>query len=631
MQRHPVREARVGGSVTATIELAADGSATLRSTEPLADFPARITDRLEHWASRHPDRSFVARRGASGEWQNVSYGAMVANAQAIGAALLQRGLSVERPVMILSGNGLEHLMLAMGALWAGIPHIPVSVAYSLLSTDFAKLRHIVALTTPGLVFADSPAYARAIAAVLPADCEVVLAQGELPGRAATAFAELLRSAPTDELAAAHREVGPDTIAKILFTSGSTAMPKGVVNTHRMWCASQQMLSQCMAFLNDEPPLIVDWLPWNHTFGGNHNVGITLYHGGTLYIDDGKPIAGAIEATLRNLRELSPTIYFNVPKGFEEIALAMDREPALRDSLFRHLNAFMFAGAGLSQAVWDRIDGHAVAATGARVRFITGIGMTETGPSGTLAVGPDARSGEIGLPEPGLTLKLVPCAGKTELRIKGPTVFPGYWRAPAQTAAVFDDDGYYRTGDAVCFIDPAHPEQGLRFDGRIAEDFKLSTGTFVSVGPLRARVILEGDPLVHDVVIAGIDRDEVGLLVFPRVDDCRRLAGVPATAPILEVLGHIKVREAFQQLLDRLWAEGSGSASRPARLLLLAEPPSLDGEQTDKGSVNQRSVLARRTADVDRLYAALRGDHEVLFASSAFDPAAKVATFHTEGQ
>jgi feruloyl-CoA synthase len=616
-----VRPARVGGSIDASREVRADGSVLLRSTEPLADFPLRITDRLEHWARVAPDRTFVARRGADGEWVRITYAQMLDRAQRVAQALLERGLSAERPVLILSGNSLEHLTLAMGALWAGVPHVPVSVSYSLLSTDFAKLKHIIASTTPGLVFADAPAYERAITAGVPADCEVVLGTGKLESRASTEFGNLLRTEAGDAAQRAHSAVNADTVAKILFTSGSTALPKGVPNTHRMWCASQQMLAQCMAFLTDEPPVIVDWLPWNHTFGGNHNVGITLYNGGTLYIDDGKPMPGAIETTLRNLREISPTIYFNVPRGLEEIANAMDREPQLRASLFRRLKAFMFAGAGLSQAVWDRLDQHAVAECGERVRFITGIGMTETGPAGTLAVGTDAHSGFLGLPEPGVQLKLVPSGGKTELRIKSPSGFAGYWRSPELTREAFDEEGFYRTGDAVRMRNPDDHREGLVFDGRIAEDFKLSTGTFVSVGPMRTRVILEGDPLVQDVVITGIDRDEIGLLVFPRVEDCRRLAGLPAGTGAAEIVAHRLVRQAFAALLGRLWAQGTGSSSRPSRLLLLAEPPSVDGELTDKGSVNLRSVITRRAGEVEALYAARPGDARVIFPTEAGSTAA----------
>jgi feruloyl-CoA synthase len=596
------REAHVGGCLQAQVESRPGGVVMLRSTEALQAYPRRITDRLEDWAKEAPDRTFVAKRGPDGEWRRISYAQMLERVQRVGQALVERGLSAERPVAILSDNDLEHLTLALGAMWAGIPYTPISPAYSLVSTDFAKLRHIVATTTPGLVFASTPAYARAIAAVMAPDIEVVLSSGEVEGRRTTSFDSLLAVQPGPEIASAHATTGPDTIVKFLFTSGSTKEPKGVVNTNRMLTANLQMIRQAFAFLEDEPPVLVDWLPWNHTFGGNHNVGIALYNGGTLYIDDGKPTAGGIAETLRNLREISPTIYFNVPKGFEEIALAMDHDEVLRETLFKGVKAFMFSGAGLSQAVWDKLDAHAEAAIGERVRMLTGLGMTETAPSCTFALGTDVRSGHIGLPCPGVEVKLVPVDGKTEIRFRGPNVMPGYWRAPEQTAQAFDEEGFYRTGDAVKFVDPSNPQRGLLFDGRIAEDFKLSTGTFVSVGPLRARVILDGAPCVQDAVVAGLNRDEVGLLVFPRVDECRKHAGLPADVPAAQALRHPAVQAFFQQLVDRQWRAGTGSANRVARAHVLLDPPSIDkGEITDKGSINQRAVLSHRTAIVDALY------------------------------
>ena len=600
------RQAEVGGVLHATLETRPDGTQILRSTDALGDFPVRLTDRLEHWATTAPDRVFVARRGADGAWITITYAQMLDRAQRVGQALLAHGLSAERPVAILSENDLEHLTLALGAMWVGVPYAPISPAYSTVSQDFGKLRQILDTLTPGLVFAsDGAAYGRAITACLP-DAAVVLGRGELPGRDHETFASLLATPIGAEAAAAHAAVGPDTIAKFLFTSGSTKQPKGVVNTHRMLCANLQQIRQCFAFLASEPPVLVDWLPWNHTFGGNHNVGIALYNGGTLYIDDGKPTPAGMAQTLRNLREIAPTIYFNVPKGFEEIANAMDHDEPLRRTLFSRVKAFMFAGAGLSQAVWDHLDHLGEQTVGERIPIFTGLGMTETAPSCTFALGTDVQSGDIGLPVPGVEVKLVPNAegsGKTEIRFRGPNVMPGYWRMPEQTAEAFDDEGFYRTGDAVVFKDPANPLNGLRFDGRIAEDFKLATGTFVSVGPLRAKVVLAGDPMVQDVVVAGLNRDFIGLLVFPRVADIRRKFGLADDLTVAQVLAAPAVREAFQALMDRLWTEGTGSATRPAAALLLAEPPSIDrGEVTDKGSINQRAVLAHRTAEVERLYA-----------------------------
>lgn len=622
------RDIRVGGCLAADVEQRPDGAMLLRSTEALQSFPERLTDRLEHWAREAPDRIFVAKRekcdtpprntgsgpspGSGGPWRTITYAQMLDRAKAVGQALATRNVSVDRPIIILSDNDLEHLTLALGAMWVGVPYTPVSPAYSLLSQDHGKLRHIAGTLTPGMLFASGPEYAKAIAAVATPDMEVVLTEGELEDRRSTRFDELLATRPGSEGEAAHARIGPDTIVKFLFTSGSTKQPKGVVNTHRMMCANLQMIRQAFAFLQDEPPVLVDWLPWNHTFGGNHNVGITFYNGGTLYIDEGKPTAAGIGETLRNLREISPTIYFNVPKGFEEIAAAMDHDDTLRESLFRRVKAFMFSGAGLSQAVWDKLDAHAERTMGERVRVLTGLGMTETAPSCTFALGTDVRSGHIGLPCPGVEVKLVPTQGKTEIRFRGPNVMPGYWRAPEQTAEAFDEEGFYCTGDAVKLVDPADPQRGLMFDGRIAEDFKLSTGTFVSVGPLRARIILDGAPCVQDVVVTGLNRDDIGILVFPRLDECRKLAGLGADVPAGEVLRHPRLREFFQQLVDRQWQAGTGSANRVARAHVLADPPQIDkGEITDKGSINQRAVLAQRSALVDLLYSHSTGGDDVI--------------------
>jgi feruloyl-CoA synthase len=595
-----------------TVERDAQGHLVLRSTEALGDYPLRLTDRLEHWANVAPQRPFVARRDpdvpGGGNWTFISYADMLDRARRIGQALVARGLSAEKPVAILSDNNFEHLALTMGAMWAGVPVAPISSAYSLVATDYAKLRHILGTITPGLVFASGPAYAAAIESTCSTDVEVVLAAGSLRDRPTTAFADLLAATPDERIDAAHAAVGPETIAKFMFTSGSTKQPKGVINTHRMLCAGQQMLRQTLAFVADTPPVLVDWLPWNHTFGGNHNVGLVLYNGGTLYIDEGKPTPAGIAATLRNLRDIAPSVYFNVPKGFEEIATAMDSDVALRERLFSRVSAFMYAGAGLSQAVWDHLDRHALETVGERIPIITGLGMTEMSPSCTFAVrAAIVRSGHIGLPCPGVEARLVPDGdgpfAKSEIRFRGPNRMPGYWREPELTSQAFDEAGFYRTGDAVRWVDDADPSQGLAFDGRLAEDFKLDTGTFVSVGPLRTRVIAECGPLVQDVAVAGLNRAEIAALVFPRLDECCRRAQLPPHADAHDVLAHPAVRAAFQLAADRLWRSGTGSANRVARLLLVAEPPSLDrGELTDKGSINQRAVLSNRAALVDAAYA-----------------------------
>ncbi|HZV93357.1 MAG TPA: feruloyl-CoA synthase, partial [Caldimonas sp.] len=522
----------------------------------------------------------------------------------------------ERPLAILSDNDVEHLLLALGAMLAGVPFSPISPAYSLLSQDHGKLRHIVGVLTPGLFYASGPEYAKAIAAAAPADAGIVLGEGTIDGRRSESFAQLAATRPTPAVDAAHDAVGPDTIAKFLFTSGSTKLPKAVINTQRMLCSNQQMILQSFPGLGRTPPVLVDWLPWNHTFGGNHNIGITLYNGGTLYIDEGKPTPALIGETLRNLREIAPTIYFNVPKGFEEIANALEVDEQLRKTLLSRVTMFFFSGAGLSQPVWDKLEAVSVAHCGERIRMLTGLGMTETAPFAICANAHQVKSGHIGLPAPGVEVKLVDDGGKREVRYRGPNVTPGYWRNPEQTAASFDDEGFFMSGDAARPMDAADPGRGFVFDGRIAEDFKLATGTFVSVGPLRARIIAAGDPMVQDVVIAGINRNEIGILIFPRPDACRAYAGVDGAMPMREVLRQPKLRAFFQRLVDVLHSQGTGSATRVARAVVLVEPPSIDkGEITDKGSINQRAVLTHRDADVVRLYLGT-GDDIILPAGKA---------------
>jgi feruloyl-CoA synthase len=611
------RDVPLGGSLEAAYTRRADGSTLVVSTEALRPYPARLTDRLLHWAAVAPERTLAAKRHAEGpqrgQWRRVSYAEALQAARAIAQGLINRGLSAERPLAILSDNDLEQLLLGLGAMLAGVPYAPVSPAYSLVSKDYGKLRHVLGVLTPGLVYAtNGAAYATAITQAVPADCEVMLARGAVDRRATSRFEDLLATSPTAQVDEAHAKVGPETIAKFLFTSGSTKLPKAVINTQRMLCSNQQMILQCFPSLGDTPPVLVDWLPWNHTFGGNHNVGLTLYNGGTLYIDDGKPTPALVGETLRNLREVAPTVYFNVPKGFEELANAFETDAALAERFFSRVKMLFFAGAGLSQPVWDKLDRMAEAACGERIRMLTGLGMTETAPFAICANAYEVKSGHLGLPAPGVELKLVPEGDKVEVRYRGPNVTPGYWRAPEQTAECFDDEGYYRSGDAVKPIDPERPERGLAFDGRTAEDFKLSTGTFVSVGPLRAKIIAAGDPYVQDVVIAGLDRADIGILIFPRPDTCRALAALPADAPLAAVLQAPAVRETFQRLVDTLHAGGTGSATRVARAMLLVDPPNIDrGEITDKGSINQRAVLMQRDALVQALYAVPPDERAIL--------------------
>jgi feruloyl-CoA synthase len=600
----PVRRVPVGAAEV-LVERRPDGTAILRSPEPLAAYPAKLTERFAHWARTAPDRVFIAERDPAGAWRKLTYGEAFARFRAIAQALLDRELSPERPVAILSDNDVEQALLALAAMHVGVPFVPVSSAYSLVSTDHEKLRYVFELLTPGLVFAaDGAKFARAIGAVVPAGTELVVTRGEVPGRTVTPFAALEAARPSGAVDRAHSAVGPDTIAKFLLTSGSTGNPKAVVNTQRMLCSNMQMIAQTLPFVLDPAPVLVDWLPWNHTFGGNHNFSLVIYGGGTLYIDDGKPVPGLIEKTVRNLREIAPTVYFNVPRGFEELVPYLRREPALRAKLFSRVQMLFYAGAGLAQPVWDALDELAVEACGERILWVTGLGATETAPSVTFTRGDGVRSGMIGLPVPGVEVKLAPDGDKIEIRVRGPSVTPGYWRQPELTKAAFDEEGFYRLGDAVAWVDANDPRKGLVFDGRVAEDFKLATGTWVSVGPLRAKFIAFANPYVQDVVFTGLNQDWLGALVFPRLDDCRALApDLPAGAPASEVLAHPAVRAKFQALLDAFAREATGSSTRIVRAILLDRPPSIDASEiTDKGSINQRAVLKARAALVEELYA-----------------------------
>ena len=576
------------GPASVTLEAGADGAWLLKSPAPLGPYPSRLTARLAYWANEAPERTFVAKRLPTGEWRRITYANALEYARRIGQGLLDRGLSAERPLMILSENDLEHAMLALAALHVGVPFIPVSPAYSLVSQDHSKLRFVAALMTPGLVFAsDGARYERAIGSAIVPGTEIVFTQSAIQGRVATQFGELASTHPTARVDDAHAAIRPDSISKFLLTSGSTGMPKAVIHTQRMLSSNLQMIVDCLPFLAEEPPVLVDWLPWNHTFGGNHNFGLALYNGGTLYIDEGKPVPHLIGETLRNLREIAPTVYFNVPRGFEEIALALHADRDLARNFFSRVKMLFYAAASLAQPIWDSLHAAAEKTCGERILMITGLGMTETAPFAVCANWEAGQSGGIGHPAPGVELRLAPVGDKLEVRYRGPSVTPGFWRREALTRESFDADGFYKSGDAARFLDPADPQKGLVFDGRIAEDFKLSSGTFVSVGPLRARIISAGTPWVQDAVIAGHDRREVTALIIPR-------AGTQNTPAL---------RRACQKVIDAVALDATGSASHVARAVLLAEPLSIDaGEITDKGSVNQRAVLKARAALVEDLYA-----------------------------
>jgi len=591
------------GDPSVSIDRRADGTIYLNPKAALGEYPVRLTDRLHHWAGAAPDRIFMAERDAGGGWRQITYGELLAASRHIASSLLARGLSVERPVVILSGNSIDHALVGFGALYAGIPFCPVSPAYSLVSKDYGKLSYLMKLLTPGLVFADdAEKFTEALHANVPGETEIAVSFGALRNRDATLLADLMARPIHPELDAVHRAIGPETIAKFLLTSGSTGNPKAVINTQKMICANQVMIRETMAFLKDEPPVIVDWLPWNHTFGGNHNIGLTLYNGGSMYLDAGKPMPGGIEETVRNLREISPTVYFNVPKGYESLLPYLRDDSSLRKKFFHRLQAMFFSGAALSPFVWQSLDELAVQETGFRVPMLTGLGATETAPFFMSANPLTSRSGHVGLPVLGNEAKLVPNNGKLEVRARGPNVTPGYWRQPELTAAAFDEEGFYKFGDA---IKPALADDlaaGFDFDGRIAEDFKLASGTWVSVGPLRARFIAACTPLVRDVVIAGINRDEISALVVLDLDGCRLINPTLPFDDIATTAADPLIREAFRQRFAKFLASSTGSSTRITRALLLDAPLSIDrGEVTDKGSINQRAVLDHRSHLIEMLY------------------------------
>ena len=587
------------------VERLADGGMILRSPVPLGELPRSLGVWLMHWAERAPDRAFLAERAgapAGQGWRTLSYAQALAQVRAVAQALLDRQLSPQRPIVILAENGIDHAVMALAAMHVGIPIAPVSTAYARLSRDFGKLKHIVALIEPPLVFVDDPArYADALAAVDFGGAEIVSGRG---ASEMAAFAELVATEATDAVDRAHAAVGPDTIAKVLFTSGSTDLPKGVINTQRMLTANQESIALVWPFLTDAPPVIVDWLPWNHTFGGNHNFNMMLRNGGTLFIDEGKPAPGLIERTANNLREVAPTLYFNVPRGYGMLLDRLEADDALSRNFFSRLGMIFYAAAALPQSLWERLELCSLKACGEIVPMISSWGTTETAPMVTAVHFSIARAGVIGIPAPGNELKLAPREGRLEMLARGPNVAPGYWRRPDLTAAAFDAEGWYYSGDAALLADPADPAKGVVFNGRVAENFKLSSGTWVNVGMLRVAVLAAASPLLDDAVVTGHDRDEIGLLAFANLAACRGLcpdlAGDSAPA---EVFGHPKVRADLADRLARYNAEAGGSSTTVTRIFLLSEPPSIDANEiTDKGYINQRAVLQRRAHLVERLYA-----------------------------
>ncbi|WP_460233544.1 feruloyl-CoA synthase [Aurantivibrio plasticivorans] len=596
------------GSMQCEQVVRADGCTIVSNTTPLDEYPITLLDRLVFWAGEKPDHTFIAERsgGDGTPWRKLSYRTALDQVRHIASRLAVEDLSAERPVAILSGNSIDHALVALAAMYIGVPYAPLSPQYSLISTDYSKLKHCLNLITPGMIFVDDGSlYEKAIAASADDSVNVLVTKNLLQNRASHLLSDFLDTDISPSIDELHGNIDGDTIAKFLFSSGSTGKPKAVINTHKMWAANQQMIKQALPFIDENKnggvsPVLLDWLPWNHTFGGNHNFGITLFNGGTLYIDNGKPTPNGIASTVANLKEVSPTVYFNVPKGYEELVKYLETDDALCESFFKNVSMLFYAGAGLSQPVWDALEALSLKTTGEKVIIVTGLGSTETAPSALFTTGDNGFAGWLGLPVSGVDAKLVPAGGKTEIRFKGDSVTPGYWREPKLTENAFDEEGYYRTGDAVLYVDKNDLNRGFSFDGRISEDFKLDTGTWVSAGPLRAQFLNQFGNLVADVVIAGRDKPAVSALVFPDYSVCRQLAGGAQSE--VDIANNDNVKAKFSALLKELAKGATGSSNKVIAISLQTRAPELDAHEiTDKGSLNASAIQSNRADVIDSLY------------------------------
>ncbi len=583
-----------------------NGGVILSSPTALATPSATVSDMLHYWAQEAPERTFLAERDEDGGWRTLDYSHVLRSVRSLGQALIELGLDAEHPVMLLSGNSIDNALVQLAAMEIGVPVAPISPAYSLLSADLAKVRYIHELLTPGLVYAaDGSAFERALQVLAPE--RSLVSANPRPGD--TVLSDLLGTPPGEKLDRATGRVEPDTVAKVLFTSGSTGMPKGVKNTQRMLCSNQQAIVQLWPFLRDRPPVILDWLPWSHTFGGNHNFNMMLFNGGSLYIDGGKPAPGLFETTVANLRDVRTTMHFNVPAGFAQLIPHLQSDGDLRTTFFADLDVLFYAAAALPQNLWEQLEELSSEARGARVRMLSAWGSTETSPMASTVHFTIERAGVIGLPAPGTEIKLAPIGKKLELRVKGPNVTPGYWRQPELTESAFDEDGYFKMGDAGRLADPGDASKGIVFDGRIAENFKLASGTWINVGELRVAMVAACAPLVLDMVLTGHDRGEIGVLVFPNLAACQKV--VPRATedtPVHELLTDRTIREAIADGLRGYNRQNPSSSRRVARALLMAEPPKIDANEiTDKGYLNQRAVLDERSDLVEQLHAEDGGD------------------------
>jgi len=579
------------------------GVFVLRSPMKLEPCAATLCQHLGYWAGKAPDRPFLAQRDDTGGWRKISYSDALRQARSVAQSLLDRAITPDRPIMIISDNSIDHALLMLGGLYAGIPAAPISPPYALMSGDFGKLRHCFEVLNPSVIYVpDAERFAKALGALDLDGVEVLTSANPDAAIRATSFPPLCQRAPTPQVDEVMAALTPGTIAKILFTSGSTGMPKGVINTHRMLCSNQQALAQIWPFLEEKPPILVDWLPWSHTFGANHNFNLVLRNGGTLYIDGGKPAPGLIDTSIANLKDVAPTIYFNVPRGYDQLTPYLEADPAFRDHFFSRLDTLFYAAAALPQKLWERLENLSIEARGNKITMTSAWGSTETAPLATGVHFAIDRAGVMGLPVPGTELKMVPNAGKLEIRVRGTNVTPGYYKRPDLTREAFDEDGFYRIGDAAMLADPDDPAQGIVFDGRVAEDFKLLSGSWVNAGNIRIAAISAADPMVQDAVVTGHDRDEVGLLIFPNTAQLARVADLAADTPISEFNANKAVRDALKDAFARYNSDHPASSRRIARMLITAEPADLDkNEITDKGYINQRAVIENRAGLIDKLY------------------------------
>ena len=606
MQESPLRPVKLW-SPDVDWERRDDGSILVWQNGSLNDYPKRLSDRIHHWARLRPDHTWMAERdGRDGPWQRVSYAQMLDHVRAVGQALLDLGLDTDRPLVILSGNSTAHGLIALGAQYVGIPSSAIAPAYATSGGGFGKLESVRDQITPGAVFAeDTTPFAAAIAAVFPG-LPVIGRRG--PGVTLT-WDTLLATPVTEAVDTARDGTGPDTIAKFLFTSGTTGSPKAVIQTQRMMCVNMEQMTDCYAYLRDEPPVILDWSPWNHVAGGNLCFNTAIYNGGTFYNDSGRPTRDMIANTIRDIREVKPNWYWNVPFGYEMLVEAMDEDPSLADAFFANLKLKYYAGAAMARHTWDALERLAVKSTGERILLATGLGATETAPFALFNTDPAAPAGCIGVPAREILLKLVPAEGKWEARIKGPNVTPGYWRNAKLTEEAFDEEGFYCLGDAFKFVDQDDPSKGFMFDGRVAENFKLSTGTWVGVGALRAKLTDALGGLARDAVIVGEGEDSLGALLVPFRPAIEKLVPGGADLPDEQLFSHPALRPVIAERLAAYNATATGSSLRVPRVMMMVAPLSMDkGEVTDKGSVNQRAVRAHRQDLVAALFA---GDKRVI--------------------